>query len=163
MAERTFIADQPALKLRAGAKRDPRTQFAGLPYRVVKKRGEKSVEVLMVTSRASRRWIVPKGWPMDGKTPAEAAAQEVWEEAGARGVAHDVCLGLYTYRKWMSESLTLPVIVAVYPIEVREVADDYPEAGQRKRKWMSLKKASGKVEERDLKQLIRSFSLAKLR
>ncbi|MEX3014488.1 NUDIX hydrolase [Gymnodinialimonas hymeniacidonis] len=163
MAEKTFTADQPPLRLRSGSKRDPRTQFAGLPYRTVKKGGEKVVEVLLVTSRYSQRWILPKGWPMDGMTPAEAAAQEVWEEAGARGDVHDICLGLYTYDKWMSEAETLPIIVAVFPIRVRELAEDYPEVGQRRRKWMSLKKAANKVEERDLKQLIRSFSLERLR
>ena len=163
MADKTFIADQPPLRLRSGSKRDPRTQFAGLPYRTVKKGGEKGVEVLLVTSRYSKRWILPKGWPMDRMTPAEAAAQEVWEEAGARGDVHDICLGLYTYDKWMSEAETLPIIVAVFPIRVRELAEDYPEAGERRRKWMSLKKAASKVEERDLKQLIRSFSLERLR
>ncbi len=164
MGDRTFTANQPPLRISAGSKRDPRTQFAGLPYRTVrKKNGEKVIEVLLVTSRFSGRWILPKGWPMDRLTPAEAAAQEVWEEAGARGDAHDICLGLYTYNKWMSDEETLPVIVAVFPIRVRELADEYPEAGQRKRKWMRLKKAAAKVEERDLKQLIQSFSLEKLR
>lgn len=163
MSDKTFIAEQSPLRLRTGSKRDPRTQFAGLPYRLVKIKGAKRVEVLLVTSRFSQRWILPKGWPMDRMTPAEAAAQEVWEEAGARGDAHDICLGLYSYDKWMSKSETLPVIVAVFPIRVREMADDYPEAGQRRRKWMSLKKAASKVEERDLKQLIRSFSLERLR
>ncbi len=163
MADKTFTADQPPLRLRSGSKRDPRTQFAGLPYRTVKNGGEKVIEVLLVTSRFSKRWILPKGWPMDRMTPAEAAAQEVWEEAGARGDVHDICLGLYTYDKWMSEAETLPIIVAVFPIRVRELADVFPEAGQRRRKWMSLKKAANKVEERDLKQLIRSFSLERLR
>ena len=163
MSDRTFMADQPALRLSKGSKRDPRSQFAGLPYRVVKKNGQKRIEVLLVTSLHSKRWILPKGWPMDGRTPAEAAAEEVWEEAGARGDVHDICLGLYTYRKWMSEDEELPVIVAVFPIRVRNLAEDYPEAGKRHRRWMSLKKAASKVEERDLKQLIRSFSLERLR
>jgi hypothetical protein len=63
----------------------------------------------------------------------------------------------------MSKSETLPVIVAVFPVHVREVAEAYPEADQRRRKWMSLKKAASKVDERDLKQLIRSFTLERLR
>ena len=164
MSDRIFTADQPALRLRTGSKRDPRSQFAGLPFRVVKKKsGEKRIEVLLVTSLYSKRWILPKGWPMDGKTPAEAAALEVWEEAGARGDIYDICLGLYTYKKWMGEGEEMPVIVAVFPIRVRELANRYPEAGQRNRRWMSLKKAASKVEERDLKQLIRSFSLERLR
>lgn len=155
---------QRPLRIRADSKRDPRTQFAGLPFRVVKgKKGSKSVEVLLVTSRETQRWIIPKGWPMDGMTPANAAAQEVWEEAGARGKAYDVCLGLYSYRKWMNDNETLPIIVAVFPVKVEEMADDYPEASERRRKWFSLKKAASKVEERDLRQLIATFSLDRLR
>ena len=154
---------QRPLRIRADSKRDPRTQFAGLPFRVVKGKKGKRVEVLLVTSRETQRWIIPKGWPMDGMTPAEAAAQEVWEEAGARGRAYDTCLGLYSYRKWMSEDEALPVIVAVFPVKVRTLEDTYPEAGQRRRKWFSVKKAASKVEERDLRQLIETFSVDRLR
>nr|WP_166486277.1 NUDIX hydrolase [Jannaschia sp. CCS1] len=154
---------QRPLRIRADDKRDPRTQFAGLPFRVVKGKQGKRVEVLLVTSRETQRWIIPKGWPMDGLTPADAAAQEVWEEAGARGRGYDLCLGLYSYRKWISATDYLPVIVAVFPVKVRELVDDYPEATQRRRKWFSLKKAAAKVEERDLRQLIETFSVDRLR
>lgn len=154
---------QRPLRIRADSKRDPRTQFAGLPFRVIKGKSGKRVEVLLVTSRDTRRWIIPKGWPMDGLTPANAAAQEVWEEAGARGKGYDVCIGLYSYRKWLSDDEILPVIVAVFPVKVRTLEDDYPEASQRRRKWFSLKKAASKVEERDLRQLIETFSLDRLR
>lgn len=154
---------QRPLRIKADHKRDPRTQFAGLPFRVVKGKKGKRVEVLLVTSRETRRWIIPKGWPMDGLTPADAAAQEVWEEAGARGRGYDVCLGLYSYRKWLSEDDFLPVIVAVFPVKVRELADEYPEVAERRRKWFSLKKAASKVEERDLRQLIETFTVDRLR
>lgn len=100
---------------------------------------------------------------MDGLTPAEAAAQEVWEEAGARGQGYDVCLGLYSYRKWMSDHEILPVIVAVFPVRVTTLEDVYPEASERRRKWFSLKKAASKVDERDLRQLIATFSVDRLR
>ncbi len=163
MNEDLPISPQRPLRIRAESKRDPRTQFAGLPFRVVKSKKGIRVEVLLVTSRETKRWIIPKGWPIDGMTPAEAAAQEVWEEAGARGRGYDVCLGLYTYRKWMNEGVTLPVIVAVFPVEVRVLEDEYPEASERRRKWMSLKKAASKVEEHDLRQLIATFTLDRLR
>ncbi|OAN85380.1 NUDIX hydrolase [Jannaschia sp. EhC01] len=162
MADASPPSAQRPLRIRADSKRDPRTQFAGLPFRVLKGKAGKRVEVLLVTSRETQRWIIPKGWPMDGMTPAEAAAQEVWEEAGARGKGYDVCLGLYSYRKWMSEDESLPVIVAVFPVKVRTLEDDYPEVGERKRKWFSLKKAAAKVEERDLRQLIATFSVDRL-
>lgn len=163
MADTSLPNAQRPLRIKADSKRDPRTQFAGLPFRVVKGKSGKRIEVLLVTSRETQRWIIPKGWPMDGMTPAEAAAQEVWEEAGARGKGYDTCLGLYSYRKWLSDDEFLPVIVAVFPVKVRELAKDYPEATERKRKWFSLKKASTKVEERDLRQLIATFSLERLR
>ncbi|GAB5448368.1 NUDIX hydrolase [Gymnodinialimonas sp.] len=162
MADTSQPNAQRPLRIRADTKRDPRTQFAGLPFRVIKGKSGKRVEVLLVTSRETRRWIIPKGWPMDGMTPAEAAAQEVWEEAGARGKAYDTCLGLYSYRKWISADAHLPVIVAVFPIKVRELAKDYPEASERKRKWFSLKKAASKIEERDLRQLIVAFTPERL-
>jgi 8-oxo-dGTP pyrophosphatase MutT (NUDIX family) len=162
MAENSAPAIQSPLTIKAASKRDPRTQFAGLPFRIAKAGGGKRVEVLMVTSRDSRRWIIPKGWPMDGMTPAAAAAQEVWEEAGATGRVYDHCLGLYSYEKIMDDDLILPIIVAVFPVKVRKLEKDYPEAAQRKRKWMSLKKAANKVEEPDLRQLIATFSVDKL-
>lgn len=163
MSDTSSSNAQRPLRIRADSKRDPRTQFAGLPFRVVKTKKGKEVQVLMVTSRETQRWIIPKGWPMDGMTPAEAAAQEVWEEAGARGRGYDICLGLYSYRKWLSEDETLPVIVAVFPVKVRTLEDDYPEALQRRRKWMSLKKAASKVDERDLRQLIATFTVDRLK
>lgn len=154
---------QRPLRLMTVSKHDPRTQFAGLPFRVSKTDGGKGVEVLMVTSRDSRRWILPKGWPMDGMTPAAAAAREVWEEAGAVGRVYDICLGLYSYQKVMESAVMLPVIVAVFPVRVRKMENDYPEAGQRKRKWMSLQKAASKVDEPELRQLIATFTLDRLR
>ena len=107
--------------------------------------------------------LLPKGWPMDGLTPAEAAAHEAWEEAGVRGRIHDTCLGLYSYSKWIDKSLTLPVIVAVFPLEVKRLEDEFPAAGQRRRKWMTRKKAAQRIEEWELKHIIRSFSLDSLR
>lgn len=163
MTDTPPVTSQRPLRIRADHKRDPRTQFAGLPFRVVKGKKGKRVEVLLVTSRETQRWIIPKGWPMDGLTPAAAAAQEVWEEAGARGLGYDVCLGLYSYRKWLSDEDFLPVIVAVFPVKVHHLVDDYPEAAERRRKWFSLKKAAAKVEEPDLRHLIETFSTDRLR
>jgi 8-oxo-dGTP pyrophosphatase MutT (NUDIX family) len=101
---------------------------------------EGGVEILLVSSRDTGRWIIPKGWPMDRETPAAAAAMEAWEEAGVRGRVYETCVGHYSYHKWIDEELSLPVIVAVFPVEVLRIDDDFPEAGQRKRKWLSPKK-----------------------
>ena len=107
--------------------RTTRTQFGALCWRVS---GGKP-QILLVTSRGTGRWIVPKGWPIDGLAPHEAAAREAWEEAGVRGDVGATCLGLYPYIKVMEDGPDLPCTVALYPIRVRRLADDFPEARSR--------------------------------
>jgi 8-oxo-dGTP pyrophosphatase MutT (NUDIX family) len=136
-----------------------RTQFGALCYRIVKDRPQ----VLLITSRGSGRWIIPKGWPLHGATPAEAAAAEAWEEAGAKGRIIDQCIGLYSYLKEMDEGADLPCAVLVYPMRVKTLADDFPEARQRRRRWFSLKKAAARVEEPELQQMLRGFEPRLLR
>lgn len=145
-------AGQLPLKLRGGGKTDVRTQFAALCYRLT----EGKLEVCLVTSRRSKRWILPKGWPMHKETPADAAATEAWEEAGVTGRAIDRCLGVYAYVKTLSKSLA-PVVVMVYPVEVEQVHDTWPEVGQRKRKWMSPKKAAKRLAEPELRRIVTLF------
>jgi 8-oxo-dGTP pyrophosphatase MutT (NUDIX family) len=153
------VNPQPTLRIRGYGKRETRTQFAALPFR----RKKSGVELLLVSTLDSKRWIIPKGWPMDGVTPAEAAAQEAWEEAGARGRIYDACIGLYSYSKWLDEELSLPCVVAVFGLEVQKIDDKFPESGRRKRKWLTPKKAAARVEEPELKQLLRHFDPARLR
>ncbi|WP_025312193.1 NUDIX hydrolase [Roseicyclus elongatus] len=162
---------QAPLRIAGASKRETRTQFAALCYRVVKARKKSKsskagrrdrVEVLLVSSRDTGRWIIPKGWPMDGMTPAAAAAQEAWEEAGVRGKTNGQCIGLYAYDKWLDEELSLPCIVAVFPVAVQKLDDEYPESEERKRKWLTPEKASHKVDEPELKAIIRSFDPARL-
>lgn len=143
---------QLPLKLREGGKTDVRTQFAALCYRI--KNGE--LEICMVTSRRSKRWILPKGWPMHKQTPANAAATEAWEEAGVIGTAIDHCLGAYSYVKPLSDNPT-QVVVMVYPVAVSEVAQKWPEKSQRKRKWVSPKKAAKKLQEPELRRIVATF------
>lgn len=146
-------ATQLPLRAKRAGKRDLRTQFAALCWRG----GRGAVDVLLVTSRRSGRWIPPKGWPVPGMTPAEAAAREAWEEAGAVGRTADVCLGLYTYFKG---SLGLPCAVAVYPLEVRRLERDWPEAAERRRRWMPRGKAAARVDEPELARIIATFDPA---
>lgn len=144
---------QPPLSLLGARKGDVRTQFAALCYRV--RRGK--VQILVITSRRTKRWIVPKGWPMEGKTPAASAATEAWEEAGVRGKSSDAALGVYTYGKHMGDEDELPCVVMLYPMLVKSLAKKYPENGQRRRRWVSRKKAAKLVEEDDLGRLIVNF------
>ncbi len=144
---------QPPLSIKGTGKSELRTQFAALPYRI--KDGK--LQVMIITSRGSGRWILPKGWPMHDRTPAAAAAREAWEEAGVKGSGPDHSIGLYSYEKLMGNGNRYRCIVVVYPLRVKSQAAVFPEAGQRKRRWLSPKKAARKVREPELAQLIARF------
>ena len=146
------IKQRPIRLLDAG-KRDVRTQFGALCWRIKVDR----VQVLLVTSRRSRRWIVPKGWPVDGATPVEAAGKEAREEAGVTGKAKSVCLGVFSYTKDLGEDERLPCVVAVFPVKVTKQHGKWPEQDQRRRKWMSLKEASKAVDEKELASILEHF------
>lgn len=151
-----FQSNRPAqlpLKLKVGGKTDVRTQFAALCYRT---NAKGKIEICLITSRRTKRWILPKGWPMHKETPAAAAATEAWEEAGLTGHAIDRCLGVYAYVKDMRKMLT-PVIVMVYPVAVTAEHDEWPERDERKRRWLSPKKAARKVAEPELRRIIKEF------
>lgn len=154
----TRIKQRP-LQLAANGKRDVRTQFGALCWRV--KNGK--VQVLLVTSRRRKRWILPKGWPIDGATPVEAAEREAWEEAGVTGKAISVCLGIFSYVKDLGADEKFPCVVAVFPVKVKQQATEWPEKSQRRRKWMSLKEASKLVEERELSAILANFDPDALR
>lgn len=141
---------QRPLRLADAGKRDVRTQFGALCWRKHKDK----VQVLLVTSRRTKRWILPKGWPMDGATPVQAAEREAWEEAGVKGKSKPVCLGIYSYYKGIDKKTLLPCVVAVFPVKVRTIANDWPERKERKRRWVSLKKASKLVSEPELAALL---------
>ena len=144
---------QLPISLKTGRKTDVRSQFAALCFRI---RNDKP-EVLLITSRGSRRWIIPKGWPMHDKTPGESALQEAWEEAGVKGKAYERCLGIYSYNKYIDGKKGLPCVAMVYPIKVKSLEDRFPEKGQRRRKWFTPKKAAVKVTEPELKQILKTF------
>ncbi|MEQ9259107.1 MAG: NUDIX hydrolase [Roseovarius sp.] len=147
------------ISLRSRPKHDVRTQFAALCYRI---RNDKP-EFLMVTSRGTKRWIIPKGWPEDGMTPGESALREAWEEAGVTGRVTGPTLGLFSYHKEGGPDGTLPCVAMVYPVRVQALADDYPEISERRRKWMRPKKAASKVSEPELAHILRSFNPSLLR
>jgi 8-oxo-dGTP pyrophosphatase MutT (NUDIX family) len=128
-------------------------QYAALPYRV---RGGQ-VWVLLVSSRRTRRWIIPKGWPIEGRKPHEAAAIEAMEEAGVAGVIADQPIGSYSYLK-DDEDLTVQVLV--FPLRVDSEAEAFKEQGQRVAAWFRLRQAAGRVAEPSLRRLIRDFGEA---
>jgi len=149
---------QRPIRLAVNDKRAVRTQFGALCYRI----HDGKVEILLVTTRRSGRWIIPKGWPMDGETPAGAAATEAWEEAGVTGKLSHHVLGFYAYDKGYAGD-RMPCVVAVFPLKVKKVAKQFPERSQRRRKWVSLKKAAGMVTEPELRAMIKAFDPRTLR
>ncbi len=141
-----------------GHKSDVRTQFAALCYKVV----DGKTRILLITSRRSGRWIVPKGWPVDQMRPAAAAMMEAYEEAGVDGKVVDFCLGLYSYQKTIEDSEGLPCVAAVFPVKVKSLLKKYPERKERKRRWFSVSKAATKVVEPELARIIKTFDPALL-
>lgn len=139
--------------IRKAQKRGKNIQFAALPYRIHKGK----TEVLLITSRGTRQWLLPKGWPMESLKPHKTAAQEAWEEAGILGRARKHCLGTYRYRKTRGAKRGQSIRVLIYPLEVDKLTRIYPEAGQRERKWLSPKKAAKRIHHPDLALLVGSF------
>ncbi|MDF0600951.1 NUDIX hydrolase [Psychromarinibacter sp. C21-152] len=112
------------------------------------------VRVLMVTSRDTGRWVVPKGWTMDGKKPWAAAEIEALEEAGATGCISKQALGVYHYDKVLDDGALQPCRVTLYPMIVQKLKRRWKERHQRKRHWFSPKSAAKRVNEPELSDLI---------
>lgn len=115
------------------------------------------VKILLITSRDTGRWVIPKGWPMRSRSEAGAAEREAYEEAGVKGEILPRSVGLFTYRKGLGRDRAILCVVRVFPLEVTEMLRKYPETGQRKIKWFSRAKAARKVAEPELAAIIRAF------
>ena len=133
--------------------RAERRQVAALPWR----RGPDGLEVLLVTSRETRRWVTPKGGRMAGLTDAEAAAQEALEEAGVEGAVTDRPLGSFRYLKVLKRRASRWCTVDVYGLEVTAEHPDWQEREERERVWVSRDEAVRRVDEPDLQALIAGF------
>lgn len=136
-------------------RRPPRQQYAALCYRVKKKSGE--LEVMLMTSRDTGRWVIPKGWPMTRKCAYEVAAQEAFEEAGVRGTVETETLGHYTYPKVLRDGLKVTCKVQVFALEVTGTAKNFKEKGERTIEWVSCDEAVKRVNEADLRNLFLAF------
>ena len=129
-------------------------QVAALPWR----RTTSGLEILLITSRETRRWVIPKGWPMKNRTHAEAAAREALEEAGVSGRIGQAPIGSFAYAKRRKNGSTRPVQVEVFALEVERQAREWREKGQRTLAWVEPAEAARRVDEPDLKALILNFS-----
>jgi 8-oxo-dGTP pyrophosphatase MutT (NUDIX family) len=111
----------------------------------------KAGQICLVTSSSGKRWVIPKGMIDPGKTAGEIALQEAWEEAGLTGILVAEPAGTYQYDKYGGTCL-----VTVFLMRVTDVAAEWPENGLRQRCWVSPAQALGLIEERGLREIIRS-------
>jgi len=135
----------------------PIRQIAALPYKPTGPALDAPIEVMLVTSRGTKRWVLPKGNPGKRLSPHAAAAREAEEEAGVKGAVCPTALGSYQYRKRLATGASLLVEVDVFPFAVTAELDAWPEQHERERRWFSLADAAGAVDEPDLRDLLRSF------
>lgn len=112
---------------------------------------------MLVTSRETKRWVIPKGNVDYKLSPHATAAQEAEEEAGVRGKISPKPIGRFLYQKRMAGGRTVTARVVVFPLAVSEELSDYKEKAERKRRWFSVADAAAAVDEPDLGELIRSF------
>ena len=120
-------------------------QSAVIPYRII----HEEIEVLLITSRRRKHWIIPKGVIDLGSSAGESAAREAYEEAGIKGRLSDSPIGEYQYKKWGGTCT-----VKVFTLEVQTVLETWPEASTRQRQWLTVKDAAQTVEEPELQRLI---------
>jgi 8-oxo-dGTP pyrophosphatase MutT (NUDIX family) len=131
----------------------PRAQYAALPYRRAPE-----LEILLVTSRETGRWVIPKGWPMRAKSARAAAAVEALEEAGVEGTVARKALGAYDYVKILRTGQPQPCRVEVFPLEVTRQQPTWREQDQRTTQWFDWESAAAAVREPGLASLIRQFA-----
>lgn len=130
-------------------------QYAALPYRKSKERG---LEVMLVTSRETRRWIIPKGWPIAGVAPHNLAALEAMEEAGLLGKVCEKPIGSYHYDKKRGDGSIVNCTVDTFAFEVEQQMPAWPEQDQRKTQWFAAEEAAAKVQEPELRELIKKLA-----
>lgn len=135
-------------------KRTEGSQIAALPYRRLI---DGSLQIMLITSRETARWVIPKGWRMKRLSGPEAAAQEAYEEAGLRGRISAQALGVFGYVKRRKNGQLQQCTVTVYPLLVRGQEESWPEQGQRDCVWHDQDTAAGLVIEPELAEIIETL------
>ncbi len=139
-------------------RRPSRFQAAALCWRPAESAGLTGIEVLLITSRDTGRWVLPKGWPKRGYDAGGTAAEEAWEEAGVKPASHVFTrIGRYSYDKRLSGGVPVPTDVEVFAIRVAKLHDEFPERAERRREWMTPEQAAAAVVEPELKKLLRNL------
>ncbi len=138
-------------KKKAGRKR---VQYAALPYR---HNGNSRTQVMLVTTRESGRWVIPKGWPKKHKTPSGTAASEAREEAGVVGKVGRESIGSYSYKKRLKSGAVVACEVRVFPLKVKRQQKSWRERGERETQWFSRAEAARVIRISALSEIIRSL------
>jgi 8-oxo-dGTP pyrophosphatase MutT (NUDIX family) len=138
-----------------GAASKPRLQYAALP---LGREPNGALRVMLVTSRETKRWIIPKGWPIKGLEGPDVAAREAYEEAGLKGEIGAEPVGSYTYEKRLKNRDLVTCLVQVFPLEVRKQLKRWPEKVERHTQWFAPEQAAALVGEADLAALIRKVA-----
>jgi 8-oxo-dGTP pyrophosphatase MutT (NUDIX family) len=131
-------------------------QVGALPLRFEDGRAQ----VLLLTSRETKRWIIPKGWPMKGRKNWAAAAQEAKEEAGIVGRTDKKPIGSFLYFKRRAAHFDL-CRVDVFVLSFDKRLDEYKEKGQREARWFPIEEAAELVEEPGLAALLRNLDIVR--
>ena len=129
-------------------------QYAALSYRIV----DGIVEVMLVTSRDTGRWVIPKGWPKKRLAPHKLAMLEAYEEAGIRGTIKKRPVGRFHYIKRMEKGPDVQCRVEVFPMQIKAELAEWPEMNERTRQWVTAEAAAGMVKEPELAEILRAFS-----
>lgn len=129
-------------------------QVGALVYRI----NQGKIETLLITSRTTKRWIIPKGWPIPGKTLAQAALCEAYEEAGIRGAVEATPIGRYDYEKSDVPQEVSRFSVDVFAVFYSHQEKKWPERGQRVFEWLSREEAAERVAEPGLKEIFLTFT-----
>jgi 8-oxo-dGTP pyrophosphatase MutT (NUDIX family) len=139
----------------AKRKSDRGRQFGVVPWRI----GSRGTpEVMLLTSRETHRWVIPKGWPMKGRKPTQVASQEAYEEAGLIGhVMNKRPIGSFNYEKRLAHKAIL-CEVRVFLFQVERQLDDWPEKSTRETRWFDAEEAAELVEEGGLAEIIKGFA-----
>ncbi|WP_332683403.1 NUDIX hydrolase [Bosea sp. (in: a-proteobacteria)] len=134
---------------------EPKIQVGAIPFR---RRADGAVEIMLVTTRETQRWIVPKGWPIRGLKSHEAAAREALEEAGLIGEIGKKPVGRYTYWKRKVDHFVL-CKVRLYLLEVKQQLPTWPEQTQRRCLWFTQADAADLIDEPALGAIVAALDI----
>jgi 8-oxo-dGTP pyrophosphatase MutT (NUDIX family) len=140
--------------MRSSARETLNLQYAALPWRDT----GAGLEILLITSLRTKRWIVPKGWSVPGLQPYETAALEALEEAGVSGEIPPQPFGSFSYSKRRKTGDDIRCTVSVFPLRVTRQRRHWTEKRKRETRWYSAAEAQAHVRDAGLRRLIARFA-----